>query len=132
IVLAVRPSKRSEELAPIGRLVELVGVVEGVPRFMTKIHHDLALVFEVIHLLLELGELGVRQVEGDRDDRLLRRTAPLAREVTLRLEPLDALVLELAIELPHEAFERRTFDLETEIANGLIEQLLDPSCRLFE
>src|SRR5262245_102160 len=84
IVLAVRSSERSEELAPIGRLVELVGVVEGVPRFMTKVHHDLALVFEMIHFLLELGELGVREIKRNGDDRLLGRAAPLAREVALR------------------------------------------------
>ena len=47
-----------------------------------------ALVFEVVHLLLEARELRVGEIERDSDDRLAGRAAPLVGQVAERAELL--------------------------------------------
>ena len=94
-------------------------------RFMTHVHHDLARVFEVVHIALELGQAGVGQIKRNADDGLPGGTSPFIGEVTKRTELVDALGLQFAIELVDESFERRTLESEPEFANGLGEYLLE-------
>jgi hypothetical protein len=132
VVLPVGPAKRPEELAPLRRLVEAIRVVEGVSRLVTQVHHDLALVFEVVHLLLESRELRVGEVEGDSDHRLTRRAAPLVREVAERAEFPDSLSIQLAVEPLDRPLERRSFELEAQLLDRLGEDFLDVWRRFFE
>jgi hypothetical protein len=45
-----------------------------------QVHEDLALVLDVVDLLLQLGQLGVGQVERDADDGLTVGAPPLVGE----------------------------------------------------
>ena len=83
VFVAIGPAEGAEELAPLGGLVELVGVVEGVSGFVAQVHHDLARVLEVVHLALEPLQFRVGEVEGNADHRLARRASPLVGEVAL-------------------------------------------------
>src|SRR5258707_2109914 len=47
VIIAICAAKRTEKIAPLSRLVELVRVVECVSGLMTHVHHYLASVFEV-------------------------------------------------------------------------------------
>jgi len=76
-------------------------------------------------LALEHGELGIGQVEGNADHWLAVRTAPLVGEIAHRLEALEALALQLPVELLDEAFDGRALQPQTELADSLAEQLLD-------
>src|ERR1700742_4899035 len=91
---------------------------------MTHVHHDLASVFQVVHVALKLCQLRVGQIERDADDGLARRTSPFIGEITKRTELVDALGFQFTIKLLHESFERRTLKLEPKFANGLGEYLL--------
>src|SRR5271168_64488 len=92
---------------------------------MTHVHHDLASVFQVVHIALKLGQVRVGQIERNADDGLARGTSPLIGEITKRTELVDALGLQFAIKLLNESFERRTLEFEPEFANGLGEYLLE-------
>ena len=43
---------------------EALCVVERVPGFVSQVHHDLALVLEIVHLFFKGGELRIRKVSG--------------------------------------------------------------------
>ena len=92
---------------------------------MTQVHHDLASIFKVVHLALKLCQLRVGEIERNADDGLAGGTAPFIGEIAKRAELVDALGFQLAIELLNEAFERRAFELEAELANGPGEYLLE-------
>ena len=124
VIVAIGAAKRTEEIAPLSRLVELVGVVECVAGLMTHVHHDLASIFQVVHLALKLCQVRVGQIERNTDDGLARGTSPFIGEITERAEFVDALGFQFAIELLNESFERRTLEFEPEFANGLGEDLL--------
>src|SRR5438045_6307756 len=92
---------------------------------MTHVHHDLASVFQVVHIALELRQVRVGQIERNADDGLARRASPFIGEITDRTELVDALGFQFAIELLNESFQRRTLEFEPEFANGLGEYLLE-------
>jgi hypothetical protein len=98
VAVAVGTIERPEPLAPLGGLEELVRVVEGVARFVTQVHADLANVLEIVELLLETRQIGVGQIERDPDDRLLGRAPPLVGEIRGRAEALESLGLEIPVE----------------------------------
>ena len=125
VVITICAAKRTEEIVPLRRLVELIRVVEGVPCLMTHVHHDLASVFEVVHAALKLRQVWVGEVKRNADDRLAGGTAPFVSEVAQRAELVDALGLQFAIELLNESVKRRTFELEPEVADWLGEDLLE-------
>src|SRR5438105_8098148 len=93
------------------------------PRLVAQVHHDRALVLEIVHLALEPRELGIGQVERDADHRMTIGSSPLVGEVAHRAEFLQALALALAMELLHEPFDRRAFEPEPELADALAEDL---------
>jgi hypothetical protein len=127
-----RGGGRTEEIAPLVRLVQLVRVVEGVSRLVAQVEHDFARVLEVVHFLLEPGELGVGEVERDADDGLSRRASPFVRQVAERPELLEPLALELPVELLDKPFERRALQLQAELLDGLGEDFLDVRGSFFE
>src|SRR5580704_13496476 len=92
---------------------------------MTHVHHDLASVFQVVHIALQLCQVRVGQIEWNADEGLARGTSPFIGEITNRTELVDALGFQFAIQLLNESFERRTLEFETEFANGLGEDLLE-------
>ena len=58
--------------------------------------------------------------------------APLVGEIADRPEVLEPLALELAVELMDEPLDRRTLELESELADGLAEELQDVGRGLLE
>src|ERR1700683_1043397 len=99
---------------------------------MTHVHHDLASVFEVVHIALQLCQVRVGQVKRNADDGLARGTSPFIGEITMRTELVDALGFQLAIELLNESFQRRTLEFKPEFANGLGEYFLEFRSSLLE
>src|ERR1700691_2817489 len=93
--------------------------------FMAHVHHDLASVFQVVQLALELCQVRVGQIERNADDGLARGTSPFIGEITKRTEFVDALGFQFAIKLLNKSFQRRTLEFEPEFANGLGEYLLE-------
>ena len=92
---------------------------------MTHVHHDLASIFQVVHVALKLCQVRVGEIKRNADDRLARRTSPFIGEITQRTELVDALGFQFAIELLNESFERGTLELEPKFANGLGADLLE-------
>src|SRR6185369_12393235 len=92
---------------------------------MTHVHHDLASVFQVVHVVRKLCQVRVGQIKRNADDGLTRRTSPFIGEITKRTELVDALGFQFAIKLLNESFEWRTLKFEPEFANGLGEYLLE-------
>src|ERR1700722_4758046 len=92
---------------------------------MTQVHHDLASVFQVVHVALKLCQVRVGEIKRNADDRLARRTSPFIGEITQRTELVDALGFQFAIELLNESFERGTLEFEPELTDGLGENLLE-------
>jgi hypothetical protein len=125
VIIAICAAKRSEQIAPLSRFVKLIGVIECMPRLMTHVHHDLASVFEVVHIALKLCQLRIGQIERNADDGLAGGTSPFIGKITKRAEPVDALGVQFAIKLLNESFERGTLQLEPEFSNGLREYLLE-------
>jgi hypothetical protein len=125
VIIAIGAPKRTEEIAPLSRLVELVCVIECVSGLMTHVHHDLASVLQVVHIALELCQVRVGQIERNAYDGLARGTSPFIGEITKRTKLVDALGFQFAIKLLNESFERRTLEFEPEFANGLGEYLLE-------
>ncbi len=95
------------------------------PGFVTHVHHNLASVFQVVHIALKLCEIRVGEIEGDADHGLARGTPPFIGEITMGTELVDALGFQFAIELLDESFERGTLEFESEFTNGLGEDLLE-------
>jgi len=73
---------------------------------MPQVHHDLAGVFEIIGLFLQLSQLSLRQVERNADDRLSRRTAPFVGKVDRGAKPQQVFSFQFAVELLDTRLER--------------------------
>ena len=125
VIVAIGAAKRPEQIAPLRQLMQLVRIIECVPGLMTQVHHDLASVFQIVHVALKPCQVRVRQIERNADDGLARRASPLIGQITKRAELVDALRFQFAIKLLHESFQRRTLEFEPEFANGLREDLLE-------
>ena len=70
-------------------------------RLVPQVHHDLAIVLEVVQRALDRLEIRIGQVKGNSDDRFPIGTSPLVGEVAGGVEVLESLCLQLAIELVH-------------------------------
>ena len=92
---------------------------------MPHIHHDLASIFQVVHVALKLRQVRVGEIERNADNRLAGRTSPFIGEITKRSELVYPLGLQFAIKLLNESFERRALEFQAELANGLGEYLLE-------
>ncbi len=113
-----------EELPPLVRVVEAVGVVEGVPGLVAQVHEDLALRLRVAaQLRLDGVQPRVRQVERQADHRHPGRAAPLIGQVALRPER-DALALQLRVELVDVALQGRALQVEPQVLDAGLEQRL--------
>jgi hypothetical protein len=132
VAIAVGSIERPEPIAPLGGLEELVRVVEGVARFVTQVHADLADVFEIVELLLETRQVGIGQVERDPDDRLLGRAPPLVGEIGGRAEALESLGLELPVEVGDVSLHGRALELEPEPVDTLAKQRFQVGSSRFE
>ena len=88
---------------------------------MAHVHHDLALVLERVDRLLERPQLRVGEIERDAEHRLLIRASPLVGQVADRTELLQPAPLELLVELPDVALDRRPLDAQAELADLLPE-----------
>src|SRR5580765_1254980 len=109
IIVEVSSTEGPEQILPFRISIELVRVVERVPSLMPQIHHDLALIFEIIHLFLQRSEFRIRKVKRNTDHGLARRASPFVREIAGRPELRESLAAQLRIELVNEALDRRAF-----------------------
>src|SRR5882724_9579997 len=89
---------------------------------MTEVHHDLALVLDVVDRLLQRRELGVGEVEGDADDRLPVGAGPFVAEVARRVEAAEPLRRQLSVELGDEFLEHRPLELQAEVLDLYLEE----------
>src|SRR2546425_11525760 len=106
--------------------------VEGVARLMTEIHHDLALIFDVVDRLLQRRELGVGEVEGDADDWLPVGAGPFVAEVAGGVEAAEPLRRQLAVELGDVLLEHRPLELQAEVLDLHLEETPRLRRRLLE
>jgi hypothetical protein len=132
VAVDVGPIERSEQVEPLLRLVELVRVVERVPRFVAEVRQDLALVLEIVQGALERLQLGIGEIERDADDRLAVRAGPLVAQVAGGAEGLQALGRQLAVELLDVLLHHRALELEPELPDGAGEQLARFGRRMLE
>src|SRR5206468_8275176 len=114
---AVETAVRPERITPFRQPVEPIRVVERVSRFVAQIHHDLARILEIVHLLLDPGELRVREIEGDADDRLPGGAAPLVREVIVGAEALQ-LPAQLPLEPLDQPLHGRVLEAQVQVPDG--------------
>jgi len=106
IMIAIRATKRTEQLFPLPGAVKLVGVIECVSGLMPEIHHDLAGVFEIIGFFLQLREFSLGQLARNADNRLSRRASPLVGKVDRGTKPLQVFPLQFAVQLLDEGLKR--------------------------
>src|SRR6185437_2584122 len=132
IQIAIRSPKRAEHFLPLWSLVERVGVIDRVPCLVTQIHHDLARIFEIVHLFFQSCQFGIGQIKRYSDHRLTGRTSPFVGEIAKRPELLQAFGFQLAVKLLHKALERRAFELEPQLPEGLAQYLLNFRRRFFK
>ena len=90
--------------------MQLVRVVEGMPSLMPQIHHDLSRAFKVIVLLFNLRHIGPRQIKRNSNHRLSRGASPFVCQITTGMKLEDFFLFQLAIELLHKFFKRRSLD----------------------
>src|SRR5438132_4774268 len=99
---------------------------------MTEVHHDLALILDVVDGLLQRRELGVGEVEGDADDRLPVGAGPFVAEVAGRVEAAEPLRRKLAVELGDVLLEHRPLELQAEVLDLHFEEAPRLRRRLLE
>src|SRR5438045_4839353 len=99
---------------------------------MTEVHHDLALVLDVVDRLLQRRELGVGEIEGDADDRLPVGAGPFVAEVAGRVEAAEPLRRQLAVELGDVLLEHRPLELQAEVLDLHLEEATRLRRRLLE
>src|ERR1039458_6375598 len=81
---------------------------------------------------LEALQLGIGQVKRNSDNGLHVRAAPLIGQIALGAESMQPLAVQLFVELLHQTFEGRAFQLQAELLNRLGKDLLDLRRRFFE
>jgi hypothetical protein len=82
VIVLVRLAHGAEPLDPVLAVVEAVGVVHHVTHLVAQVDQDLASALSLDHagaVGVELGQLGVGQVERDRHRHGLERDTPLGR-----------------------------------------------------
>ncbi|MGY3076495.1 hypothetical protein ACVWZZ_002866 [Bradyrhizobium sp. LM6.10] len=98
----------------------------GVARFVTEDGHAFApgSALDVEHhLLLELHQAGMGEIEGDGDAGDASRAEPFARDPGMRPQP-DAALLELLVERADTIIEPGAFDRNPQAGEPLLEQLV--------
>jgi hypothetical protein len=125
VPIAIAAVVRAEQSPPFGSGVEPVCVIERMTGLVTQVHHDLALVFEIVHLALEPRQVRIGEVERNADHRLPIGAAPPVGEVTHRTRALESLAVQLAMELMDEALDRGTFEPQSQLADALAEEGFD-------
>src|SRR4051812_17266265 len=117
---------RAEQLLPAPAAVQLVGVLHGMAGFMTENGHALGpgapFDFEH-HLLLELHQAGMSEIERDRNAGRVVRAEPLARYPGVWPQP-DVPLFELAMERIETILKPGAFDPDPQTAEAQLEQLL--------
>ena len=131
-VVAIGPAEGAEELVPLVAAKELIRVVEGVAGLVTHVHHDLALVLDVVDGVLEVRDARIAEVEGDADDGLLGRTAPFVGEVAARPKAAQPCRVEFPVKLADERRDRRALQGEPELPDRHRQQLLRLGGRFLE
>ena len=132
VVISIRTKKRTEQAAPLRRGVEAIRVVEHVSRLVAHVHHDLPFVFQAVDRALEGPQLGIGEVKGDAEHRLLIRAPPLVGEIADRPELLEAPAIQLAVELVDIFFDWRSFDPQPELTDLLAQDPADLRVEGFE
>ena len=113
VLVAVRPEEGAEQVAPLGRGVQAIGVVEDVTRLVTHVHHDLAIGLEGIRGLLDRLKLRIGQIERNAEHRLLVRASPFVGQIADGPKLLEPASIELLVQLPNVAFDRETLQRVT-------------------
>src|SRR5690348_5525088 len=75
------------------------------------------------HLLLELHQAWMSEIERDRDPGHISRTEPLARDPCVRPQP-DAALFELFVQRGDTILEPGAFDRNPQAGEALLEQLV--------
>ncbi len=132
VEVAIRTAEGAKQLAPFRSLEKLVCIIESVPRFVAHVHHDLAGIFQVIHLALQALEFGVGEIKGNANHRLLRGASPFVGEIALRAELLQAFALQFPVKLLDKTLNGRSLELQPHLADGLGEDLLNVRRSFFE
>src|SRR5581483_572260 len=99
---------------------------------MAQVHHDLAAVLEVVHLLLDLRERRIRQVKRQPDHRFPRRATPLICQVNCRPKLHQLFVFQLTVELLNEVLHRRPLNLQPQLPHWLAEDVPQLRSQFFE
>src|SRR5262249_36093908 len=118
--------RRAEQLLPAPAALQLGGVLHGMAGLVTENGRALgprsALDLEH-HLLLEFHQAGMGKIEWDGNAGYIRRTEKFARHIGVRPQP-DVALLELFIQRAETILEPGAFDLYSQAAESLLEQLL--------
>src|SRR3954447_2645575 len=118
--------RRAEQLLPASPALQLVAVLYGVACFVTEDGHALAPCSALDvehHLLLELHQAGMSEIERNGDAGNAARTEPFARHPGVRPQP-DAALLELLVQRADAILEPGAFDRYPQAGEALLEQLI--------
>src|SRR5688572_29421752 len=117
--------KRAKELAPLSSEMQTKSCVERVTCFVAQNAHAFSVspTFHFQHLLsLELHQAWVGQVKGDGNSRDTVRRETFVRKPHVRLKS-NAPFIQFAIETLDMRFEKRSLNLERQIANPHVQQM---------
>ncbi len=120
VVVLIRLRDGTEQLDPLLRIVEPVGVVHDVAHLVAEIAQHVVPVEAFDHadpLAMELHQFGVGKVERDGDRDGLERHAPFRRQIEAGPEP-DSARVQLAQKIGDDGLEPGPFDGESEIPDG--------------
>src|SRR4051794_16802679 len=126
VVARVALRRRAEQLLPAPAALQLVTVLNGMACLMTEDGHAFApgSALDVEHhLLLELHQAGMGEIERNRDAGHTARTEPFARDPGVRPQP-DVPLLELLVERADAVLEPGAFERNPQAGEALLEQLV--------
>ena len=110
VLVTIGPEERAKQVAPLGRGVQAIRVVEDVTRLVTHVHHDLAIGLEGVSGLLDRLKLGIGKIKRNAKHRLLVRASPLVCQITNGPKLLEPTSFELLVQLPNVTFDGRPFN----------------------
>src|SRR5262249_36283306 len=123
-VITVGLAKGPKQLDPFGRLVQHVGVADGMAGLVPQQHHAVLGVFDLACLLLlDTGEALGKEVKRHANYRHFVRAAPAVGGINLGTKA-EAFGTKFAVQPPNVRFDGRALDLEAQFANARIEQLV--------
>ena len=124
VLVGVWPRHRTEQGGPVVVFIELVGIVDHVAHFVTKVPQDVLVILafhDARSGLLDSPKPLIRQVEGDADGHRAVRHPPFVGEIEGRLKLRDPALGQLAAKSFDHILERPAFDAEVKIANASVE-----------